>query len=228
MNEALLGFDIRELWIEPDRLWDQPRRNTFLLQPAVQKPLSVDPLVWTSFFDTGQGLGLPASERQRLRLAGRRTPAWIGPSGLLWSDLSSMMVFYSAERDRIQKHVVLAVGWVSDAEFSDAGAFGPHRSPTQPAVRDPGWRRLGYDVADGSLLSGLMNCALREEEQTRRGGHRWGAQLNAAHLFDDILAAFAFRDASNALVAEHAPFFVYGLYVVQEVGLPGPASGNPG
>ncbi len=46
----------------------------------------------------------------------------------------------------------------------------------------------------------------------------WGPHLNEDHLFTDPDQACAFREASDARVREHAPFFVYGLYDVPATG----------
>jgi len=51
MQEVLLGFDIREIWLDISSFWNIERRNTYLLQQQVQKPLSVDPTVWPSAYD---------------------------------------------------------------------------------------------------------------------------------------------------------------------------------
>ena len=80
----------------------------------------------------------------------------------------------------------------------------------EPAAIDGGWRRLGYDVSDAALLSGLSNCgydaggvdALRA---------RWAPELNDHHLFGDPARALEFRELTDERVPEHAPFFVYGL-----------------
>jgi hypothetical protein len=35
-------------------------------------------------------------------------------------------------------------------------------------------------------------------------------------VFDQIAYALAFRQAADIRVSEHAPFFVYGLYVIED------------
>src|SRR3990170_299467 len=89
MEDRLLGFDARELWLSPDDLWDAQRKETFLLRFDVGKPLSIDTLVWPSLFDTGQGIGLHKAERARLQLAGIPVPAYIGANAGLWDSLAA-------------------------------------------------------------------------------------------------------------------------------------------
>ncbi len=217
IEERLLGFDARERLANGDDLWDAARRETFLLRVDVPKPLSVDTVVWPSLFDTGQGIGFPAAERERLHLAGLPTPSWIGPNVGLWDDLARMRQYLAEDQAEKDAHALAAVCWFSDRAFSDAGPFGPHLGPTLPPERDPAWQFLGFDVADGSLVSGLTNCGYSPAE-AQRLRRRWATHLNESHLFGDLEPAFRFRDSANRRVPEHAPFFVYGLFLLEKIG----------
>lgn len=81
-----------------------------------------------------------------------------------------------------------------------------------PGKVHPSWTRLGYDVSDAALLSGLTNCGYGQERDALRA--EWGTDLNEFHLFHDTGRADAFRAVRDRRVAEHAPFFVHGLYRV--------------
>jgi hypothetical protein len=96
IEERLLGFDVREVPQVAAGLWDGARRTTFLLRPEVRWPLSVDTLVWPSRFDAGQGIGLPAPERERLYLAGIPLPPDAGPNAGLWEDAARMLAHLNA------------------------------------------------------------------------------------------------------------------------------------
>lgn len=76
-------------------------------------------------------------------------------------------------------------------------------------------RLLGFDVADGSFVSGLTNCgyATDQKEEARR---LWGERLNLHHLFGSPEDADSFRLTADRGVPEHSPFRVYGLYRVEE------------
>lgn len=215
MEDRLVGFDMRE----PDRaeLWDAARRERFLLRVDAPLPLSVDTLVWPSAFDTGQGIGLPQPERERWRLAGIPVPSWIGPNAGLWDDLGRMRQHLAAHQGQPRAYVEVAVSWFSDDGFTDAGVVGPYLAPVTPPLRGVGWRLLGYDVADGSLVSGLANCGY---SPTEAAGLRqeWRARLNDHHLFSDVRQALQFKQLSDRRIPEHAPFFVYGLFTVEETG----------
>ena len=90
MESALIGFDVRELSVEPEALWPLERRTVFLLRDDVVRPLSTDPTVWPSLFATGHGRFLPGTERERLHLTGLPPPAWTGANAGLWEDLARM------------------------------------------------------------------------------------------------------------------------------------------
>jgi hypothetical protein len=217
MTSVVLGFDARR----PPAVapWEPQRRARFLLREEVAQPLSTDTLVWPSLFDTGQGIGLPPVERERLQLAGLRPPPWTGANHSLWDDLGRMRRYLEENRAGPQAaHAVVAVTLLSDGRAPAApGGYGPYPEPTVPAAISPAWRALGLDVADGSLVSGLMNCGYGADEVEGLRS-RWAPHLNRHHLFDDAGEAFLFRDLSDTRVREHAPFFVYGLYVIEEVG----------
>ena len=77
-------------------------------------------------------------------------------------------------------------------------------------VQDPSWERLGYDViADESLLSGLSNCAYRQEEREALRG--FAEDINEYHLFRSLSLAEAFARVANARAPEHAPFLVCSI-----------------
>jgi hypothetical protein len=216
MKEKVLGFDIREQWLRIDELWNKDRRELFLLREDVRKPLSTDSFVWPSVFDTGQGHSLPAAERERLHLTGIPTPAWIGANAGLWGDFMRMRdtfdSFTAENWIAIRPHTVLAVTWLAEDGFIP-GPVGPYDEPTMPPALSPAWQRLGYDVSDGSLMSGLTNCGYQNEEREKLRWS-WSSQLNDHHLFADPESAGHFRDITDQRVREHAPFFVFALYAL--------------
>ncbi len=215
-EERLIGFDVREPRTKLPQRWHQTRRQMFLLRPDAATPLSTDTLVWPSVFDTGQGIGLPEQQRIQLGLAGVTMPAKIGSGAGLWDDASAMLRYLAEHSIEPGPAAVIAVSWLSDRGFSDAGIYGPCLADTTPAVRDRSWQLLGFDVSDGSLLSGLSNCGYTAAEgQLLRP--TWGPLLNESHLFPDTTRAFEYREITNARVPKHAPFFVFGLYLMQEV-----------
>jgi hypothetical protein len=192
MREALLGFDLRELFIPPDTAWTAERRATYLLREGVRKPLSVDPRVWPSLF-------------------GEDFPGWRGPNAGLWDDLSRMRKARGVPLSKA--HEAVAVGWISGDGFSTASPLGPFQERMAPPTASDDWSFLGFDVADAGFISGLTNCGYGAGE---RDGLRatWRQALNVHHLFSGLDEAFAFKAVADRRVLEHAPFFVYSLWLI--------------
>lgn len=74
------------------------------------------------------------------------------------------------------------------------------------------WTFLGYDIADQYFVSALSNCGVGEEDELTK--QKWVKCVNDWGLISEESEASEFRDWSDQRVREHAPFFVYGLYVV--------------
>jgi hypothetical protein len=80
---------------------------------------------------------------------------------------------------------------------------------------------LGYDVADEVMTSGLSNCGYSDEEK-KLLRPIWAQQLNRFHLFDRSEGALQFKGITEARVPEHAPFFVFGIYLLSAGNEPEP------
>ncbi|WP_257460217.1 hypothetical protein [Archangium lipolyticum] len=216
VEEWLLGFDVRELGLDVGREWPESRRGLYLLREDVRKPLAVDTAVWPSLF----GEGLPGSECERLGLREAELPAWRGPNAPLWDDLERMKgCLETLGAVKEEPHALIAVSVYWDGRPAEGTWPGvPYRERTMPSVRGDGWRFLGFDVGDGGLISGLGNCGYTEPEapELRR---QWAGRLNEHHLLGELEQALAFRELSDRRVPEHAPFFVWGLWLIDAVGM---------
>lgn len=116
---------------------------------------------------------------------------------------------------------MLVIGIVA-ADRAEAEAIGKSMGADPDLVVDPRRTFLGYDVADGNT-SGLSNCDYDEAEVTdlRRV---WGPKLNDHGLFTEIPDALTFRTLADLRIPEHAPFWVFGLWMME----PGLGRGIPG
>jgi hypothetical protein len=210
-EEHLLGFDAREM-LPTAESWTTERRTLYLLRPDVRRPLSADSGVWLSLYDDGIS-GFP-----RPGVPSLRPPKWTGPNASLWEDLGNLERHLARAPITVPYRLV-AFTWLADASsLNEPRSHGPYDEPMTPGERSPEWQFLGCDVGDGSLLSGLTNCGFGDQRETLT--KEWGPRLNEHHLFQDAESAFAFRLVTNRRVPEHAPFFVYGLWLISEV-LPG-------
>jgi hypothetical protein len=199
MDEILLGFQLRvDRGQTPP--WASDRRAKYLLIESVPTPLSVDTTVWP--LSTNQAL-------QSRMLEDYSTEASSAPNGLGVYRLQVALELL----DRVEGSDPLAITALKVAaddlralhKIEDAGY-------TVGDLSARGWRRLGYDVADRWLTSGLMNCGYNAGEKQSLVS-RFGRLLNDNHLFREASDATVFSTQCDTRVAEHAPFFVYGLWL---------------
>jgi hypothetical protein len=194
--ESVIGFDARAAWLDPDERWDAARRATYLLRPDVERPLSIDRLVWPAVATRASGPYPLWTDVAALSVdvADEGTHA----GGPFWIVAFSLVV-----RSRTDEEWHL---W--EPLLSASGMLGQ-----APVLPDRSWGVLGYDVADLALLSGLTNCGYAPTSaQSMRT--TWARRLNAHHLFATGGDAYAFKPVTDARVPEHAPFAVFGVYRV--------------
>ncbi|MCA9904763.1 MAG: hypothetical protein KC547_12990 [Anaerolineae bacterium] len=185
--EQIIGFDAREMWMDDEAHWPRERREQFLLRPTVKKPLSTDHIVWPSIFHN------VSDDETAIHYP---PPSWTHLSELR-SDLASLNL--------LRSHWIIAITCIGDRGWYE---------DVYPKIVDQNWTLLGYDISDHSLLSGLMNCGYTEEDQNLES--IWRDKLNAHHLFMDRSDAARFRAVTDDRVREHGPFFVYGLYLIED------------
>lgn len=209
-RDVLLGFDARQKLGAVAALWDDERRKRFLLRVDALHPVSADVVVWPNLF--GDGIG--EDEQRRLRLPHATPPAWRGPNQYLWDNLERMRAAIGPLAAK--GHPVVAVGWVGSPSSSttQTRAGPPYVNAVAPARLGKAWSRLGFDVGDAFLTSGLTNCGYTDTDR-KKLGRRWKAQLNDYHLFNDAEDALEFAEMTEQRVPEHAPFFVYSLHVLR-------------
>lgn len=210
-GQRIVGYDAREMWLGDGDLWPAQRQQ-YLLRSDVPKPLSTDTMVWPSVF------GKPFLEAVASGFELQR-PDWTG--AVLWDDLERLKAHLDAGWGKSCRPcrliaVTLAYGHCENDEQRqwDQRLVGI----TPPSVCDD-WTFLGYDIADHSLLSGLMNCGYTPQE-LKVLPQRWAPRLNEHHLFDDFEQAAEFVAVTDERVQEHAPFFIFGIYSLP---LPQPA-----
>ena len=195
----LIGFDAREMWQEYHITWSQERKDWFLLRQDIKKPLSTDTMVWPSVFEEVSEL---------------EPPVYRGALSL-WDDLGNIIDFMKARP--VTSHMSFWIVGMTLVSGDFSAGQEEMGYPTLPALDLPAesedWTLLGYDVSDHSLLSGLSNCGYLEREK-QRFRKQWARHLNRYHLFGEVEPAVEFKEITDRRVPEHAPFFVYGLYLI--------------
>jgi len=228
-NELLLGFDAREMWLSPQEYWPDSRKKMFLLRHDVVRPLSTDTLVWRAVFDADTSL---------------QRPQWTGPIQFLWDNVATLQEYLdTAWSERTLPYWIIAVTLQEDvcesedllewyaraSKFIDDTVPGvlplsgyllewyARASSIIPSLRDPAWAFLGYDVSDKWLLSGLSNCGYgTNETEIQILRETYASDLNEHHLFDALKPAVDFMHFSDERVRAHAPFFVFGIWLIKK------------
>ena len=203
-NELLLGFDAREMWLGPQDYWPVSRKKMYLLRYDVVRPLSTDTAVWRTVFDADTSL---------------QRPQWTGPMMGLWDDLATLQKYMdTAWSARTLPYWIIAVTLQEDVRESENLLERYARTANIiPALRDPAWAFLGYDVSDQWLLSGLSNCGYgTNESKIQILRDSYASELNEHHLFDSIKPAVDFMRFSDERVRAHAPFFVFGIWLIKK------------
>ena len=201
-EERIVGYDAREFWRPFD--WSEENRNRFLYRLDITKPLSVDVLIWQSIF---------ASE-------GRSFPIKQFGFQSFWSSftlLRKAITIAHREHPFREYRMIAAVLVLGDYCENDLINWNGRVPPVTPDQRGPDWKLIGYDVADQWALSGLSDCGFvpgYDDAPTLR--KLWGPLLNKWHLFDELDAAIEFKYKSDERMKnDHAPFFVYGLWLIK-------------
>ena len=200
MEERLLGYDAREMWLDFKVEWDQCRKEISLLREDIQKPLSTDTMVWDEV----------------TKLCKIKQPKWIGANDI-WEDLGKLEKFVDKHRQKLMPHWIIAITWLCEANNPYRSKYDvPYLTKVYPCQVQPTWEFLGYDISDMWLLSGLTNCGYTAPDDINKLKNTWSKHFNSYHLFEDFNKALEFRDLTDQRVPEHSPFSVFGIYRVHK------------
>ena len=134
-KERIVGFDAREMWLDPAASWTEKRRAGFLFRPDVPKPLSTDTMVWPSVFELNDNA---------------RPADCFGHQ-----DVCDTLAGVQAHLVSVQpgRCYVIAIT-VFTSSPSEAHEWDELASTTTPATRERSWTVRGFEVSDQWLLSG--------------------------------------------------------------------------
>ncbi|PZN81338.1 MAG: hypothetical protein DM484_08555 [Candidatus Methylumidiphilus alinenensis] len=204
IDEQIIGYDAREYWLNFEQSWTEQRKQGFLYRFDILKPLSVDTRVWPTIFESEQ------------------RPVPIERFGFQnsWADLDTLRLGLSREYKskpmRAWRVVAITLMQGSYCE-ADAVPWQARLPPVNPVQRDNSWEFLGYDVADQWMLSVLSNCGfLPGMDEVDKLRSACAPLLNKFHLFGNLKDAIFFKKFSDRrLRDDHAPCFVYGIWIVK-------------
>lgn len=198
LEEKVLGFAVRKDFVNSKPIqWDDERRSIYLLKVDIKYPLSIDSSVWPEADDC-QNIGNYAFEdlSEECNFDIYKIPKDLTPE----IAAPNVLVAFVMEVESYEKFCQTIGFHACDSEFSVA------------ELVNAGWKFIGFDIAEESLISGLSNCGYRADE-LQEVKSLFLDNLNEYGLFDDLQVAKEFCEYSNNRVSEHAPFFVFGMYV---------------
>ena len=228
-KEQLIGFDVREMWLDVDMQWQTSKKDIYLLRHDVEKPLSVDGSVWYSVFSEWYSITTDKTLPRRWQGIPRKpeytrgkwlnvfsldrilpVPNWPRQSACS-SNLEELETYINKYWGSIWKPCwIIAITEILEENEEPE----PRYLPLVPPDVDETWTFLGYDVADADLYTGLSDGIL-DSDQSNQLRSVWQIHLNQYHLFEELSRATEYVEIANQRVPSHAPFYVYGLYLVR-------------
>jgi len=208
-----IGFDAREWWLGQTNSRGEAWKEEWFVRMDVEKPLSIERAAWSSVFDLYPG----------------HEPPYKGLTGDLWASLEEMEGALPHAEIAGKPFVIMAFSVIlREARPEEREHCDIWTTYVTPNRLDPGWKFLGYEVADWSPFSVLLTTCTAEDLDDRDAyRQRWGPHLNRWHLFKEFEPALAMKNYYNEVYTEHAPFLVYGHWLVRGVHGGGPPSALP-
>lgn len=210
-GELVLGFDCRfsEAGVRPAFL-SHYRKLGYGIRSDYLFPFSADPRIWPSKFEGFVGFDVDSDWYQRIPV---EEPSYFQLYIGLWEDFSSMI--YKLERHGARSRnlyevaLTVVVSSVSQAQLDDWR--GRRSGGAWSASLGQCKCRLGYDVVNNSLLSAIFNCG--PIPGCQEPIDRFRGFVNECGLFNAGEAACKFARWAEENYADHAPFFVVGVYI---------------
>lgn len=200
-QKLLLGFDAREMWLNFRKEWDENRKRQFLIRNDVTRVLSTDSKIWPSIFQLARSFDGTAE-----------VPEYRS----LWENLAELRRVAAGIMRKINRpYSIIAIALMTEICSESEIAEGRKEYPeTEPLDVKSQWKFLGYDISDRFFLSGLSNCGYYAEERLALQ-REWEPRINEYHLVSGIDSANKFKIMTAERVKEHAPFYVFGIWLVE-------------
>jgi hypothetical protein len=216
-SSRVWGYDARVCG--PDLLQEIKNREgsallqSLFLRPEISVPCSADKNLWPSVFDYYPDLWQHTGQPRDPRLLA------VGPgaecSGGFWLT-KELMREHIASSGRQVECITVEIFLPENADVDTVPSPLVYAQPT-PSELPSSEARLGYDVANASGFSGMLDCGYTDEElQELRPV--WVPRTNDCGLLDDLDHAFEFLEITTRRTPEHGPFFVFGIYSDGEFG----------
>jgi len=209
--QTILGLQLRTSVHNLTSLWSNEERETYLLVPTTEFPLSVDESVWPQAFDWPERSDTTADEELAHQLFENFFYSVGGPNYCQFS-LNGLELARLLPPTR--GHVI-AVGVQTELADHLRTLHGDRFPKLSPNVVTSAYL-LGYDVCDSRFRSGLMHCGVDADKKVRLR-KKFGASVNRHGLFDLLEVAVRFAAAIDELVPEHAPTLPVSLFAFADL-----------
>lgn len=217
-QELVIGYDCREVWSPGNDSLPQSDK-LHLLRPDIERALSIQKHIWNTVFVSEHSFS--SNEQSGVASACNLTISREHEFWGFWNDLEKMC---ASLKENIREYKrpcwMISVSVVKTTKYdywlsiaTEEHVQVPQPIYTHPSEVDSKWTFLGYDVQDGYFAEGLGGVYSDEIQEFHRA--TWGKDLNKYHLFTDQERASTYSDWMEE--AEHRPFFVFGLYMIDQL-----------
>lgn len=212
MEEKIIGYDVREMWLKI--------RYGFRMGSKLVKMLSMDHTLWSSiFFWEGDYPDVVGKDREEKGFGMIALPpfARVGMNYPMWSDLADMQNYLSVYRCAEGKPywVVAITRRTEDLEGGTRVRENwPHDPESNPDSIQSDWVLVGYDVTD--MWSDSKIAPKLFPEAVAEGVAELTRELNEYLLFRSIEKAADFKMRWDTAFPEEAPHLVYGIWRIEE------------
>lgn len=191
-RELILGYDIRETPAKSAKHWDRDRIDRFLYRTDVRCPLSADTSVWPS--------QLAIDDRPPTSIA--HQDLWADLEAVLKQQCDGYLISIGIDIEKCRE---------KERQYWQSVTIATSVAPLH-------YTFLGYDVGDMWLLSALSNCGfLPDRDDVTSLRNKWSNRLNEYHLFNEYRHADEFKELSDSRIKEHAPFFIFGIWLIKSL-----------
>ena len=234
-KEHLVCFDAKIQFLTAKYPLTNDALKTYLIKEDVNEIVSVGS---SSLFDHGGSHSQENAKNSSYEQIFKYIPdEFEDYSGYLWINLDKLNKFIESNKSDIKQNIyTVAITSIENLSNDDQkedrkyrksyaedhmamSDFPPHWK-LNPAEISTNWKLLGYDVVDGAFggeLSGLTNCGYSGDARAIIEKHNWENEINSYHLFNSLKVADEFRKYTNSRVTEHAPFYVFGIYLIEKI-----------
>jgi hypothetical protein len=198
----LLGYDARVKWTNLSDTGSYLNSDRLILK-GLSEIYSCHGDAWPSVFDWYSYL---------------QRPRFVGPNYDLWENSEKMILCLENQNfDYKNMANIIAVTYEGPLPMEEIKHLPVHFLKHSLQENDKQrWFLSGFDVGDDGLSSALLGLSHDVKQEYKAKRDAFAALLNNKHLFNSKSDAFKFCQFENSRVPEHAPFLIYGIWLLDQ------------